>query len=192
MTDLVPKIRAGDEKAFEYLKDQWSNKLKIFARSYVRNENISEDLIQDTFIKLWEVRHTLDKEEYLGTYLFTIVKNKCLDYLKHKTIQQKYKNSLSEDYYYLLSNIYALEDSSIDIISEHELKDALFNAIKKMPHPRREIFIMSRFRNMKNQEIADELSLSVKTVEYHISKSISFLRDELKNYYILIYFLFLR
>ena len=178
MTDLVPKIRAGDEKAFEHLKDQWSNKLKIFARSYVRNENISEDLIQDTFIKLWEVRHTLDKEEYLGTYLFTIIKNKCLDYLKHKTIEQRYNELLSEDYYYLLANIYALEDSSIDIISEHELKNALFNAIKKMPNPRREVFIMSRFRNMKNQEIADELSLSLKTVEYHISKSISFLKDE--------------
>lgn len=190
MDDLVSKIRLGDERVFEYIKNVWSQRLRIFARSYVRLNDVSEDLVQETLIKFWETRHTFSNEETIAPYLFTILKNKCLDYLKHKVVEQKYNNTTTEDYNYWIANMYALEDSSINIITENQIKKACFDAISKMPQPRRDIFIMSRFKNMKNQEIAEEMGISVKTVEYHITKSISFLREELKDYFVLA-FLFL-
>jgi len=192
MRDLASKIRTGDEKALEYLKNEWNQRLMTFARSYVRSRDVSEDLIQDTFIKVWETRELLERENYLVPYMFTILKNKCLDYLKHKTVELKYNNRTSEDYCYLIANLYALEDKSINIITESQIKEALFAAIKKMPQPRRDIFIMSRFKDLKNYEIAQELSISVKTVEYHISRAVSFLREELKDYFILLYFFLVR
>lgn len=86
------------------------------------------------------------------------------------------------------ANIYALEDKSINIITEEQIKKALLKAIDKLPQPRKNIFIMSRFRGMKNAEIAKRMSLSVKTIEYHITKAISFLRSKLEDYYIYIIF----
>ncbi len=187
MKDLVSKIISGDEKAFEYIKNKWNLQLKIFARSYVRSDDVSEDLIQDTYLKFWESRAVVNNEKMIGPYLFTILKNKCLDYLKHKIIEQKY-NDASSERYYLKANIYALEDKSINIITEEQIKKALLKAIDKLPQPRKNIFIMSRFRGMKNAEIAKRMSLSVKTIEYHITKAISFLKSKLEDYYIYIIF----
>lgn len=192
MEDLVSKIRLGDEKVFEYIKKEWGQKLRIFARSYVRLNGVSEDLVQDTFIKFWEARRTFENEKMIAPYLFTILRNKCLDYLKHKVVEQKFNDIATENYNYWLANIYALEDPSISIITENQIKKALFDAINKMPQLRREIFIMSRFKDMKNQEVAEEMGVSVKTVEYHMTKAISFLREELKDYFVLIYFFLLR
>ncbi|NCB96839.1 MAG: RNA polymerase sigma-70 factor [Bacteroidia bacterium] len=192
MEDLVSKIRLGDEKVFEYIKKEWGQKLRIFARSYVRLNGVSEDLVQDTFIKFWEARRTFENEKMIAPYLFTILRNKCLDYLKHKVVEQKFNDIAAENYNYWLANIYALEDPSISIITENQIKKALFDAINKMPQLRREIFIMSRFKDMKNQEVAEEMGVSVKTVEYHMTKAISFLREELKDYFVLIYFFLLR
>lgn len=192
MEDLVSKIRLGDEKVFEYIKKEWGQKLRIFARSYVRLNGVSEDLVQDTFIKFWEARRTFENEKMIAPYLFTILRNKCLDYLKHKVVEQKFNDITTENYNYWLANIYALEDPSISIITENQIKKALFDAINKMPQLRREIFIMSRFKDMKNQEVAEEMGVSVKTVEYHMTKAISFLREELKDYFVLIYFFLLR
>ncbi len=192
MKDLVSKIRSGDERVFEYIKNEWTWRLRVFARSYVRLDDVSEDLIQDTFIKFWETRGSFENENLLAPYLFTILRNKCLDYLKHKTVEQKYNATATDNYNYWLANMYALEDSSINIITENQIRKAFFDAVAKMPQPRRDIFIMSRFRDMKNTEIADEMSVSVKTVEYHITKSISFLREELKDYFVLLYFFLIR
>lgn len=192
MKDLVCKIKAGDEDAFEYLKSEWRNRLKIFARSYVRIEAVAEDLLQDSFLKVWETRSSIENDNQLAPYIYTVLKNKCLDYLRHKIVELKFQESTSNDFYYLKANLYALEDNSIDLISESQLKRALIAAVKKLPEPRREIFIMSRFRDMKNIEIAKEMNLSIKTVEYHITKSISFLREELKDFYILLYFFLIR
>jgi RNA polymerase sigma-70 factor (ECF subfamily) len=192
MKDLVSKIRSGDERVFEYIKNEWTWRLRVFARSYVRLDDVSEDLTQDTFIKFWETRGSFENENLLAPYLFTILRNKCLDYLKHKTVEQKYNDTATDNYNYWLANMYALEDSSINIITENQIRKALFDAVAKMPQPRRDIFIMSRFRDMKNTEIADEMSVSVKTVEYHITKSISFLREELKDYFVLLYFFLIR
>jgi RNA polymerase sigma-70 factor (ECF subfamily) len=187
MKDLVSKIISGDERAFEYIKNEWNLRLNIFARSYVRSDDVSKDLVQDTYIKFWEARSVVNNETMIGPYLFTILKNKCLDYLKHKIIEQKYNDVASESYYWK-ANIYALEDKSINIIAEEQIQKALFNAIKKLPQPRKDIFIMSRFREMKNAEIANRMSLSVKTIEYHITKAMSFLRNELEDYFIFIIF----
>jgi len=192
MDDLVSKIHLGDERVFEHIKNEWSQRLKIFARSYVRLNDVSEDLVQDTFIKFWEARHSLNYEKMIAPYLFTILRNKCLDYLKHKVVEQKFNDVTTENYNYWLANIYALEDASINIITENQIKKALFDAINKMPQPRREIFTMSRFKDMKNLDIAEEMGISVKTVEYHITKAISFLREELKDYFVLIYFFLIR
>ena len=188
MDNLQKRIHSGDEKALSQLRTEWSHKLSVFALSYVRCRFTAEDLVQDTFIKLWESRQDIARYDSVGSFVYTILKNKCLDYLKHKTIELKYNQQSSSEYIYLQANKYALEDESINIITDAQIRKALSNAVGKLPRHCREVFIMSRYNGLKNQEIAMELSISVQTVEYHMTRAISFLKKEMEEYFILIYF----
>lgn len=181
------KLQSGNEEAYLSLVNEWSSKLKIFAISYVRCNNIAEDLVQETFIKIWESRNDIAKYDNVGALIYTILRNKCLDYLKHKTIELKYNQSRSSEYIYLVANKYALEDESINIITNSQINKALVSAINKLPDHCRKVFIMSRFKQLKNSEIANELSISIKTVEYHKTKAISFLKKEMEEFFLFIF-----
>lgn len=187
MENLLTRLSRGDDCALLLLKNEWYHKLSVFARSYVRSSFVAEDMVQDTFIKLWESREDLAKYENIGSFLYTVLKNRCLDYLKHKTLELAYNQQSSEDYIYLLANKYALEDESINLITDAQIKKALLDAVRKLPHSCRNVFILSRFKELKNTEIAEELSISVKTVEYHMTRAISFIRKEMEDYLILFY-----
>jgi len=188
MDSLQKRIHSGDEKALSQLRIEWSHKLSVFALSYVRCSYTAEDLVQDTFIKLWESRQDINKYDSIGAFVYTILKNKCLDYLKHKTIELRYNQQSSSEYINLQANKYALEDESINIITDAQINKALTDAVRKLPRPCRDVFIMSRYNGLKNQEIANELSISVKTVEYHMTRAIAFLKKEMEEYFIFLYF----
>jgi RNA polymerase sigma-70 factor, ECF subfamily len=187
MDSLSTRLYEGDEKALTQLRDELSKKLHVFAISYVRCDFTAEDLVQDTFIKLWESRQDIIKYSNIGSFIYTILRNKCLDYLKHKTIELKYSQQTSSEYLYLQANMYALEDESINIITDAQISKALSEAVKKLPHHSKVVFIMSRYNGLRNSEIAEELSISVKTVEYHMTRAISFLKKEMEKYFIFLF-----
>lgn len=169
------------------LKKVWYARLKIFASSYVRDNNASEDLVQDTFLKIIESEINLEECENIGALLYTILKNKCLDFLKHKLVEYKHNSAMLMEYNLLLTNQYALEDNSINIITNNQIKKALNEALDKLPEQTRKVFILCKYQHLKYDEIAQELKISVKTVEYHMSKAFSFLRKEMRGFYVLIY-----
>ncbi|MEF9931036.1 MAG: RNA polymerase sigma-70 factor [Bacteroidales bacterium] len=185
MNENVDKY--SNEKEISKLKEQWYNRLKIFAISYVRNSQDAEDLVQDTILKIWESEVDIHSCENIGALLYTILRNKCLDYLKHKIVELKHNNTMIEEYNFLVANSYALEDSSINIITNNQIKEALNKALLKLPKQTRKVFILNKYNDLKYKEIAEELSISVKTVEYHISKAFLLLRKEMGGYYALIY-----
>jgi RNA polymerase sigma-70 factor (family 1) len=168
----------------------WHGKLKIFANAYIHSETTAEDLVQDTFLKLIESDTKITDYHNIGAILFTILKNKCLDYIKHKTVVEKHHESVTENYEYMVANKFALEDDSIRIITRNEIRKALKEAIDKLPEQTRKIFVMNKLKEKKYKEIAQILNISEKTVEYHISKAFSFLRKEMGDYYILALFFF--
>ncbi|MEG0517362.1 MAG: RNA polymerase sigma-70 factor [Bacteroidales bacterium] len=175
------------EQEFARLKEQWYARLRTFAISYVRDGETAEDLIQDTILKIWESGVDISSCENIGALLYTILRNKCLDYIKHKLVELKHASFITEEYNSLLTNQYALEDNSIHIITNNQIKEALNTALQKLPRQTRDVFVMNKFNDLKYKEIAEELSISVKTVEYHISKAFSLLRKEMGGYYTLLY-----
>lgn len=175
------------EQEFALLKEQWYSRLKMFAISYIHDTQAAEDLIQDTLLKILENGVDIQLCENIGALLYTILRNKCLDYIKHKLVELKHNNSVLDKYNSLLANQYALEDNSIKIITNNQIKEALNKALQKLPKQTRDVFVMNKFKDLKYKEIADELSISVKTVEYHISKAFSLLRKEMGGYYTLLY-----
>ncbi len=122
----------------------------------------------------------------LTTYLFTLVKNRCLNFLRHKLIEEEYNAQMKEE---LGFKLYALESMEYSYHSEKELQEIIQRALDTLPERCREVFIKSRIEGLKYKEISEELGISVNTVENHIVTALKKLRVELKDYLPLLLFL---
>ncbi len=142
---------------------------------YIGNRNSVEDLVQDFFVYLWVEAPRIKIKSSLKSYLFTAIKNRCLDYQKHHKITEKYRT-------FLLFSSDNEEDSTEQYFAETELRHAIQTSLIKLPPRCREIFELSRLNGLSNQEIADKLDISKRTVELQISNSLKILRKELAEF----------
>lgn len=168
------------------------SRLFLFAKEYVLFDEEAENIVQDIFLMLWEKRDALRVDVSLTAYLFTLVKNKCIDFLRHQMVEQMYSENVKHEYNEELNvKLFALESFDHNFSSEEDIETLLRNAIDKLPERCRLIFIKSRIEGKKYKEIAEELNLSVNTVEGQISIALKKLREELKDYLPLLLFLFI-
>jgi len=173
--DLIFRLRQGDQTAFELLFHFYYPGLVVYATQFTTDRMEAEEIVQDFFVRLWQRHQQLIPTDSLKSYLFLSVKNGCLNYLKHKKVEEKYIRQMAE-----LSNQHLAYDPDLYIASE--LQEKVKNAIDLLPEKCREIFIMSRIQGLKNDEIATNLNISKRTVETQISKALKVLRLELKDY----------
>lgn len=169
---------------FEDIFRQYSKPLFYYAAKFVGDE-VAKDIVQDTFVKLWADK-SLVITKSLNSLLFTTIRNRCLQQLEKQKVRSKYAESTklklqSEELQY-----YMEERSSL---IEQELEDKLNEVLNTLPERCRQIFMLSRFENKKNREIAEELDISVKAVEKQISKALTNIRIEMKDYLPLLLFL---
>ncbi|MDT3367840.1 MAG: RNA polymerase sigma-70 factor [Macellibacteroides fermentans] len=168
------------------------SRLFLFAKEYVLFDEEAENIVQDIFLMLWEKREALRVDVSLTAYLFTLVKNKSIDFLRHQMVEQMYSENVKHEYNEELNvKLFALESFDHNFSSEEDIETLLRNAIDKLPERCRLIFIKSRIEGKKYKEIAEELNLSVNTVEGQISIALKKLREELKDYLPLLLFLFI-
>jgi RNA polymerase sigma-70 factor (ECF subfamily) len=163
----------------------------LFAKSYVHNDLVAEDIASEALIKLWELSEIKEIENPLRL-LYVILRNKALDHLKHEKIKNEALTSISAySKRELEIRISTLEASNPDKIFASNIQDILHETISKLPEQTRLIFEMSRFKNIPKEEIAKYFDISVKGVDYHISKALFSLRKNLKDYFpILLFFNF--
>ena len=168
------------------------SRLFLFAKEYVLFDEEAENIVQDIFLMLWEKKDILRVDVSLTAYLFTLVKNKCIDFLRHRMVEQIYSENIQQEYNEELNvKLFALESFDHNFSSEEQIEILLRNAIDKLPERCRLIFIKSRIEGKKYKEIAEELNLSVNTVEGQISIELKKLREELKDYLPLLLFLYI-
>lgn len=174
-----------DTKFFEELFNQYSKPLFYYAAKFVDDE-AARDIVQDVFVKLWSDQ-TITIKHSLNSLLFTIVRNSCLQQLEKQKIRIKYleltKLALQEE------ELRFFMDQRTSLL-EQEMENKLKEVLNGMPERCRQVFLMSRFDNKKNKEIADELAISVKAVEKQITKALAIIRTEMKDYLPLLMFLF--
>lgn len=142
--------------------------------------------MHDVFLTLWERKEEIEISFTLTTYLFTLVKNRCLNFLRHKLIEEEYNSQMKEE---LGFKLYALEAFDYSYQSEEELQEIIRRALDTLPERCREIFIKSRIEGLKYKEISDELGISVNTVENQMVTALKKLRVALKDYLPLLLFL---
>jgi RNA polymerase sigma-70 factor (family 1) len=168
-------IRSGQIPAFEMLFKTHYKPLCRYANSYLKDPDGAEELVQATFIGLWEKRTFISIESSLKAYLYRAVRNSCLNELKHEQVKQKYlaQESIRGE---------KLADSADHLAIHSELEKKIREALDTLPQQCRLIFTLSRFEELKYQEIADQLNLSVKTVENQMGKALKLMRIQLKDY----------
>ena len=175
-------MKSEAEYNFNTLYTQYYRKSFLFVKSYVHDEMVSEDIVSDTLIKLWD----LLQEEPLKSYdalLVTMLKNKSLDYLKHAVIRQETHQLIAEGYERELNlRISTLEACDPSEIFSIEIIEIVEHTLVSLPPQTRCVFELSRNENLTNKEIAVKLSISIKAVEYHITKVLKVLRISLKDY----------
>lgn len=176
--------------SFNEIYTSYYKKSFFFAKSYVHDDLAAEDIASDSLIKLWEKLKT-EKIDYIEPLLLTILKNKALDYLKHEEVKRTAFESMVDWHQQELSiRISTLESCDPNEIFSDEVESIIRETLKLLPEQTRRIFLLSRFENKSNKEIAEQMGISIKGVEYHISKALKALRITLKDYLPLFYFFF--
>ena len=164
--------------------------IKHFARDYVLSEEEAENITQDVFLDFYQKRDTLDFHINVIAYLFTSVKNRCIDYLRRKLLEQEAATKMQEDFDLSFRMKFdSLEAFDVDGLSEDNIKDIIEKALNALPERCREIFILSKLEGRKQKEIAEELNVSVKTIETQMTIAYKKLREELKNHLPLLLFI---
>lgn len=180
---LLNEVKRGSHEAFEYLFKAYQPRLYNYAIRFVEDQDMAHDIIQECYLHLWEKRMLLEQVS-LTSLLFTMVRNGCLNYLKHKSIVENYKI----EYLANIDGEERLYQADFTMSSEYhllynELQEQIQHVIDNLPERSKEIFLLSRFQGLKNREIADKLQISTTAVEKHLSKALKSFADYFKKEY---------
>lgn len=174
-------ITSNSAEAFEQMYVANYHKIRSFCFGYIKDENTAKCIAQDVFVAVWNNRANLSFSDDLLPYLFVLAKNMCLNILKREKVKRSYN-----DYGSMLNrenlNYSSLKELPVSILYGKELEELLSKALEKMPETVKSTFCLSRFRNMKYEEISKCQDISVKTVEYRIMYALRVLRQALREY----------
>ena len=173
---LFDQIKSGDQKALELLFSIYFPRMNDFARNVVKDDVISQDIVQDVFVKVWEKREEIESIN-LEAYLFRLVRNRCIDYIKHvKVVSNRMQEIQISSKYEELYRIDFIGNEPYVLI-EQELKQKIEKTIQGLPERCREVFILSRMKGLKNKEIAEKLNINIKNVERHLTRALQTFRE---------------
>lgn len=185
---LVGKM--PDSFNFNDFYTTYYRKTFLFAKSYVHDKWAAEDIASEALIVLWENLKKYEIHHPL-TFLFSIVRNKSIDYLRRELTRQEALAKISEiGLREINTRIMALEACDPEKIYSNEVKSIVDSVLNTLPEKTREIFLMSRSQDLTKEQIAASLGMTQKGVEYHITKTLKKLRIALKDYLPIFYFLF--
>ena len=168
--------------AFNTLFNRYYAVLCAYSESFVNDRQLSEDLVQDVFVNVWMKRGVLKFDETIVPYLYRAVHNTSIQYLRHQKVKDRYNAHIHAKL--TEAECIPMEWVTIDTnpAEANELQTLYRQGLEQLPAQTRGIFLYSRERGMKYSEIADLTGLSVKSVEYHISKALEVFRKVLKDY----------
>ncbi|MCU0446216.1 MAG: RNA polymerase sigma-70 factor [Microscillaceae bacterium] len=177
-TEILSAIVAGNESVFEHFFRKYYQVLCNYGNSILKDIDEAEEVVQSVFMDIWEKKNDLQITTSLKSYLYRMVHNRCLNKLKHEKIKEEYKT-------YNYTQTQANPSNAIHLTLQNELEKQIEEAISDLPEQCRLIFKMSRFEELKYSEIAEQLSISVKTVENQMSKALKILREKLADYLVI-------
>jgi RNA polymerase sigma-70 factor (ECF subfamily) len=178
-TNLLERVKKDDAEAFKLIFDTNYERLAYFAYKYVDDKAAAEDIVQEVFVNFWAKRHQWKVTTSLQGYLYGAVKNSCLNYIKFNKVRTAYAER---------SNHTEREDALIpEQIDAKDLAKLIESGLVNLPVERQKIFRLSREEGLKYREIADRLGISIKTVEAQMGKALKFMREQLKDFLVILF-----
>ncbi len=169
------RIQQGDVKEFEKIFRKYYASLCLFARKYANDMDSAEEIVQDFFYTYWKNRQSIKIRGSLQAYIYQSVKNRALKAIEHKQVRQRYATNMKQQ----LEEQFEPEARTLEA---SEMERAIEQTLNQLPERCRQIFILSRFEGLKYQEIAQKLTISIKTVEANMGKALQHFRANLKRY----------
>jgi RNA polymerase sigma-70 factor (ECF subfamily) len=180
--DSITGLIIGDEETYISLFREYYISLCAYSRRYVGRKDVAEEIVSDTFLKIWENRVSLQINTSIKSYLFQAVCNNSLNYLrklkKEETLDEYFMEPTSENIGFASIS----EEIDEQSLAMESMNEKIEEAVCLLPVQQQKVFRLKRFEGKKNKEIAEILGISVKTVEMHLSKATLALRQKLKDY----------
>ncbi len=171
----IRKIRQGDIGAFETLFRQYYSTLCRWAYRHLKDRDVSEEVVQDLFYHIWRDRAGLNIRVSVKSYLYRAVSNNCLMVLRKQNRRAAIISELARE------SRTGMEQPA-EVLETQELQEVVDRTLEELPERPATVFRMSRYEGMKYAEIAEKLSISVKTVEANMGKALEMFRKNLKEY----------
>jgi RNA polymerase sigma-70 factor (ECF subfamily) len=180
---MKTQVLTFDRENYSKIYAVYFPKLVRFSQTYVMSHYEAENIVQDIFLYLWEHRELAGSLGNINAFLFTMVKNRCIDFLRNQSKSAGKKQPLSDIREKELElKLYSLQQLDENRLSDAEIETVITHAIDSLPERCREIFILSRLEGLRHKEIAARLNISTNTIEGQISIALKKLRAELKDY----------
>jgi RNA polymerase sigma-70 factor, ECF subfamily len=172
--ELILSIKSGSELAFSTLFYRYHQKLFFFSLKVLKSNDLSEEIVQNTFIRIWTTKERIDEELNFESYLFKIAKNLIIDHLRKAATERAHINQVGAS-----QQTYA--NDTEDIVNYNELKEISNEIVETMPDQQRTIFKMSREQGLSHDEIAQKMGISINTVKVHVYNSLKYIRKGILN-----------
>ena len=176
---LIRAFKNGDQKAFEKLFERYHKKLYAYLMRLLDSKEDAEEIVQESFIKIWEKREEFIEGYSFNAFLFTIAKNTFLNFTREKVNRRVF-----EDHFQIINEMES--DKTDDYVIFKETREIIRLIIEGMPPRRREVFMMRKVEGLSRKEISEKLGISVITVDSQLLKANTYLKDELKKYGLLL------
>ena len=179
--DIIVEFKKGDPQAFSYFFHLHYRPLCYFAAQLVNSQQEGEDIVKDTYVKLWQKRTDFETPQNIKAFLYITTRNACLNFLRHLQVRESSRKEL----------IYLEEEKGEELVLNQmiraELMQEIYSEIEKLPERRREVFKMAYLDGMKNEEIADQMNISIHTVKEHKGKALYSLRLRFSDHQIILF-----
>jgi RNA polymerase sigma-70 factor (ECF subfamily) len=172
---VLTSLSEGNESAIEMLFKSFYGPLCQYAYSFLRDRDEAEEVVQNAFVNIWDKRGDLAIQSSVKSYLYRMVRNACLNVIKHQRVKKEHEShekAFGEP----------VHEGTSENVMASELERRIAHAMRNLPEQCRLVFQLSRFEELKYAEIADQLNISVKTVENHMGKALRLMREQLKDY----------
>lgn len=171
----------GNVEAFEKLYRLFFPRLYAFSFKIINDGGLAKDVVQNVFIKIWESPASVNVENP-EAFIYQMVRNACLNYIRHLKVVDNLKSRVKDQY--MGEELYSIDMVGNEpyILIEKELEGKIREVMNSLPEKCLTVFRLSRIEGLKNREIADQLDISIKTVEKHISKALQIYRDNFSDY----------
>lgn len=169
---VIVHFQGGEEKAFRHIFEMFNNRLVFFAKGIIDDSAAADDLVQDAFVKLWNKRADFKDLNSIKAFLYISIRNVSRNLYKHSKVEEKYLSFLGD----------AIDQDPITLkIIEAEVLEEVLRAIKELPEGCRNVINLSYFEGLSNQEVADQLQVSINTVKTQKMRGLRSLRNLLQE-----------